>query len=142
MRLAGIRAIYPALNIIEAASEGNGGDYEELGVVYFILAERLSLNWLREEINTYPVGSRWDVLARAALKADLDQQQRRLTLAVMELRSKTKAAIGVDIWFTKHSQLIGRWQLMLADLRSRPKIEFTMLSVAVRELARLAGSGG
>jgi len=130
-RLAGIRAIYPALNIIEAVNEG-GGDYEELAVVYFSLAERLGLNWLREEINIYPVSSRWDVLARAALKADLDKQQRMLTLAVMRLKSKTK---GIP------PHLLARWQLVLTDLRSRAKIEFTMLSVAIRELARINQGG-
>ena len=142
-RLAGIRAIYPVLNIIEAVSEGKSGDYEELAVVYFVLAERLGLNWLREEINVYPVSSRWDVLARAALKADLDKQQRMLTLAAIRLKSKARGVTAcVDAWFIKHPHLVSRWQLMLTDLRSRAKIEFTMLSVAVRELARLASSFG
>ena len=72
------------------------------------------------------------MLARAALKADLDKQQRMLTLAVMRLKSKTK---GIP------PHLLARWQLVLTDLRSRAKIEFTMLSVAIRELARINQGG-
>jgi NAD-specific glutamate dehydrogenase len=62
-----------------------------------------------------------------------------LTLSVFKLQSKTKGVAGcVEAWFVQHPHLVSRWQLMLTDLRSRAKIEFTMLSVAVRELARLA----
>ena len=52
--------------------------------VYFQLAARLDLNWLRDRIIELPRTNRWQALARAALREDLYGVHRSLAQEVIE----------------------------------------------------------
>ncbi len=90
-------------------------------------------------INTYPVETHWQVLARSTFKDELDSQERALTLSVLQNSSHAKDVTSrIDNWFESHRPLIKRWDTLMADLRSSTLIDSAMLSVAIRELADLS----
>lgn len=137
-RVASGRYIYSALNIVEIAKEKNA-DIFEVATIYFVLADRLELVWFREQINAYPVDTHWTVLARSSFKAELDIQQREITISVLQSKVKGKDVNAIiDSWFEKHQHLLQRWQAVLTQLHSTTVIDAAMLTVAIRELSELA----
>ncbi len=137
VRIASTIPIYHALNIVEAATTHNEEVFR-VAKIYFMLADRMDLFWFRERLNTYPVDSRWAVLARAAYKGELDWVQRELTVRVL-LETRSRSIPGkIKEWLGKHDVMIQRWQSILADMRSAETKDFAILFVAIRELFDLA----
>lgn len=136
-RVANLRRQYALLDIIEVSKENQLPLYD-IAKTYFTLSERLGFSWLREQITQQPVDTRWDVLGRAAMRDDLDAQQRRLVVAILsEVGSLTDVSVQLDKWFVKHKVFITRWQQLMTSLRAAPDIKMMMLYVVVRELVEL-----
>lgn len=134
--------MFSALDIVDASST-HGLPVEAVTVVYYAVGARLDLGWFKEQIKEHPVTNHWDSLARAAIRDDLDRQQRNVTIAVMLMNPNiADPDAQIDAWMAQYSTLIGRWQHMIADLKAVPKREFTMYSVALRELMELANLSG
>ena len=137
-RIASVRSMYHALNIIEAAN-ARSMDVYQVAQIYFTLVDRLDLHWFRDKINDHPVTHRWSVLAKAAFKGDLDWIQRELTASVIAADVPTKNMTQrVDAWLDQYCDLIARWRLILTDLHSEEISDFSIVSVAIRELFDLA----
>lgn len=140
-KIARMRAVYPTLNIIQIAGDHHL-DLLKVAKVYFKLAERLQLPWLRDQVNAYPVDTRWSVLARSAFRADLDRYQRGLTVCITKLKgSFSKEVDRIEHWVEQHRPVLKRWQSMLADLRSQGQPDFMMFTVLMRELYELTIAG-
>lgn len=137
-RIAGLRVLYSSLNIIEAATRKNT-DIEQVAATYFALEDRLGLGEFRELINNYPVESHWMILARSAVKGDLDRQQRMLTLEVLKLKSKAKRVEAcLDAWMETRKTLIEHWQWLFAEIKFSATLEYAMLLVSMRALSDIA----
>ncbi len=136
------RELYSLLNIIEAVS-GHKASILKVAALHFTLIDRLDLAWFREQINAYPITNHWAVLARAAFKADLDTLIRALTISAIPEQTK-----DVDVnqhlksWFVNKAAQITRWEGMIAELRNSATHEFSMLTVAMRELIELSRTNG
>jgi glutamate dehydrogenase len=138
-RVAGLRIMYSALNIVEAAKRKRM-DITRVAAVYFALEDRLRLGEFRELINNYPVESRWMVLARSAVKSDLDRQQQMLTLSVLKLKCKAKdLEEQLQAWLSAHEIMIGHWRSLYAELKASSTFEYAMLVVSMRELFDIVG---
>ncbi len=130
------------LNIVEASS-GAKVDVLTAAAYHFELIEQLDLIWFREQINSFPITNHWGVLARAAYKADLDSLQRAITASVIATRdNKLSPQQQIKAWLQSHSEHVNRWENMVTDLRNTPSNDFSMLTVAMRELVDLARING
>lgn len=135
---AQMSAMFSALDIVDAAITYNL-PVEAVTITYYALGTKLELGWFREQIKSHPVVNHWDSLARAAIRDDLDRQQRNLTVAVMlTQKGQPNVEAQIEAWMIANQEMIDRWQHMIGDLRSITKREFTMYSVALRELMELA----
>lgn len=138
MRIAICRPCYALLNIIEAATT-NRMEVSEVAKIYFTLMDKLDLTWFREKINDYPVDNHWAVLARSAYKGDLDILQRAITVNVLKLPVKSKKIDDrINTWFNENKAHVLHWKTILGELRSTSTNEFSMLTVAMRELLELS----
>ena len=135
-RIASHSAMVAGLDIIEVAT-GAPVDLATVAAVHFQLADGLGLNWLMERINALPRDNNWQSLARAALRDDLTAQQRLLTADALQV-TKGKPAARVESWMQVNEARLARLQQLLTELRSGAAPDFTMLSVALRELRALA----
>lgn len=136
-KFALLHPLYSALNIVEAATSSKS-EIANVGKIYYFLMERLDLIWFREQINAYPINNHWAAQARAAIKGDLDSLQRKLVISVLKLKTKTtQAADRIDAWLSEHQTIVLRWHYVLGDIRSTNVSEYSMLSVAMRELLDL-----
>lgn len=138
MRVSGTEAMISALDIIEAAKTREL-PLEEVAYAYFKVGDKLKLDWFRDEIDRHMVANTWDALARAACKDDLDRQQRSLTEGVLHYVTPEKdIGARIDGWLADHHILVERWRYILGDIRATKHREFTMFTVALRELLDLA----
>jgi glutamate dehydrogenase len=136
--IAGLRILFASLNVIEAATSKKV-DVEQVATVYFALEDRLSLGEFRELINNYPVESHWMILARSAVKGDLDRQQRILTLEVLKLKDKSKRIEAcLDAWIETRKTFIEHWQSLFAEIKFSATLEYAMLLVSMRALSDIA----
>lgn len=142
MRIASAGPMISSLDIVEAADLGKL-PLLEVATAYFVIGEHLKLDWFRDEIDKHLVANTWDALARAACKDDLDRQQRTITMAVLSyplclVDGAHNSVACTEAWMADHKVLIERWQMMVSDLRTTKVKEFTMFTVALRELLDLA----
>lgn len=135
-------AMFSALDIVDAAIT-HSLPVENVTITYYAVGARLELGWFREQIKRHPVANHWDSLARAAIRDDLDRQQRNLTVAIMLMQPDVAdVEAQIDAWMAQHKVMIDRWQHMINELKTLTKREFTMYSVALRELMELANTSG
>lgn len=138
--VAGASHLYAALGIIEAHQEGDG-KLESVASIYYLLGNRLDLNWFGHQINTLTPLTHWQALAREAFREDLDWQQRALTVGLLKLKDESQTIEErVDSWMKQHTDLVDRWKSMLTEFKASEDAEFSMYSVALRELLDLAQS--
>jgi glutamate dehydrogenase len=131
-----------ALDIVEVA-KSEQTSVEDVSAVYYRLGEELDLHWMRDQIVDLPRENRWQALARAALRDDLQSQERLLTRDVLRQESsKLDAASRIAAWIAQNDIAVHRCRQVLVDLKGGPKTDFAMLSVAMREIRSMHVVGG
>jgi len=141
IRISNMRALGASLNVIHTATS-HKVNVQDTAEVYFNLMDSLGLVWFREQINSYPIDTHWAILARSAVKADLDWFGRLLMMGVLTCKDEVSSAHEmVATWMEQHEAAVLRWKKVLTELKSTGVREYTMLSVAMRELAELARTG-
>jgi glutamate dehydrogenase len=144
-RVASLPAWFSALDLVRvAAGSGRpeGPDHREpldaVAGTYFGLAERLHLDWLREQISALPRETRWDALARDALREDFYGQHGRLTAEVLRVTDPASDAdVRIDDWLRRNAARVRRCEQLLAEIQTTSAADLARLSVAVREIRNL-----
>jgi glutamate dehydrogenase len=133
--VAHLEALVPSFDIVDIA-EAAGLDVVAAAGVYVALGERLELNWLRDRIVALSRATRWEAMARAALRDDVYAEQAALTAEVV------RSGGDVDAWLARNAVAVERSLQVLADIRAGGTFDLARLSVAVRELRNLIASSG
>lgn len=135
--IASCNAMFTSLDIVEASRKYEL-DLSEVAKTYYLIGNRLELNWLRELMNAYVVENQWDELARAGFRDDLDRVQRKLSARVLTMKAKECKEKNIEerigIWINRYQFLMNRWQKLLADVKSSDIVGFVSYSVVLREL--------
>ncbi|HET9721318.1 MAG TPA: NAD-glutamate dehydrogenase [Solirubrobacteraceae bacterium] len=136
-RVAGLDWALPAFDIIEVA-ESTGSDADVVMRTSFGMTSRLRLGWLRERILELPRDSRWEALARAALRDDLNSLVRVVTQEVLQAGGPAASAEqAMQAWEEEHHGEVERCLGILGDIESSGTYDTTTLPVALRELRNL-----
>ncbi|WP_207061073.1 NAD-glutamate dehydrogenase [Motiliproteus sp. SC1-56] len=137
-RVASAEGLYAALAIIEVAAE-TGTELAQVVAVYCTLGERLDLYWFAHKVTDLVVENQWQALAREAFRDDLDWQVRAIAEAVLRLCDPGQPADECfDRWMQEHEQMVTRWLQMLGELKTADHHDYSMYTVATRELFDLA----
>jgi glutamate dehydrogenase len=137
-RMASLDALHSGLDVIDVASAGDE-TVETVAAVYFALGARLDLHWLHQRVGLLPGESRWQALAKAALRDDLSAAQRQLTAQVLHHGGGPDAEAVIEAWVADSRAAVDRYQGMLEELKQADTLDVAMLSVALREIRGLAG---
>jgi glutamate dehydrogenase len=140
-RVAHIETLVPTLDIVEIAAAA-GQELAAAAAVYFGLGSRLELHWLRNRIVELPRETRWEAMARAALRDDLYAEQAALTAEVLRSGAEGTAAERLETWLAENAGAVGRCLQVLSDIRAVATPDLARLSVAVREIRNLIHSSG
>ncbi|HVY53452.1 MAG TPA: NAD-glutamate dehydrogenase, partial [Gammaproteobacteria bacterium] len=133
--------LFTSLDVVEA-SRRLKLPISDVATTYYLLGTQLDLNWLRDQMNHYPIENQWDELARSGYRDDLDRAQRKLSLSVLSSKVKDKSIKHrIEVWMNEHAALINRWQNLLAEIKSSTNINFVTFSVVMRELMDFAQAG-
>ena len=120
-------------------AEARNRPIETVAAVYFDLATRLGLPWLRERIGALPDVQHWETLAKGAMLDDLFGLQRTITSEVVSVTPETSAPGQlIAAWQDGSQRAMTRASQLLAELRGAPAVDAAMISVALRELRNLA----
>ena len=85
-------------DIVEAARTSNRTP-KEVMTIYFKLAYRLELAWLRDRIIELPRTNLWEALARAAMRDELYSLHRSLTQDVLDTSEPgSECETAVEAW--------------------------------------------
>jgi glutamate dehydrogenase len=107
--------------------------------VYFALATRLGLPWLRERIGALPDLQHWETLAKGAMLDDLYSLQRTLTGEILGASPEISATERlIAAWADRSQRAMTRATQLLTELRGAASVDAAMISVALRELRNLA----
>ena len=86
----------PTLDLVEIAA-ATELDVASAAAVYFALGARLELHWLRDRIVDLPRETRWEAMARAALRDDVYSEQAGLTAEVLRAGRRCRALAGREL---------------------------------------------
>ena len=129
-----------ALDIVEVAGTSRAS-IDEVATVYYALGDRLQLHWLRDQIGALPRESRWQTLARAALRDELYSLHSVLVGEVLQGGGADVDREGhVDAWQARNSSEFERCVQVLVDIRMGGVSNLETLSVALREVRNLIQS--
>jgi glutamate dehydrogenase len=139
-RVSQLEALVPALDIVEIAAS-TGLAIAPVAEVYCVLGTRLELHWIRDRIVALPRETRWEAMARAALRDDVYAEQAALTGEVIRAGPDVMDAREcVETWLSHNADSVERCVQMLGDIRSGESPDLARLSVAVREIRNLIHS--
>jgi glutamate dehydrogenase len=139
-RVAHLEALVPTLDIVEIAAAA-GVEVTSAAEVYYGLGSRLELHWLRERIVELPRETRWEAMARAALRDDVYTEQAALTAEVLRAGADgPTASARVESWLSQNAPAVERCLQVLSDIRTVTTPDLARLSVAVREIRNLIHS--
>ncbi len=140
-RMGYIKQLYSAMDVTYIAAGNQDYNLEKIADLYYKIGEVLNLNTFRDQINSNPVDDNWDALARAASRDDVDYYQREITIGILQAKDLAPDLEQRIIkWQETFLSLISRWNLMLVELKTTKSKEFTIFSVALRELIDIAQS--
>ncbi|MFO1413311.1 MAG: NAD-glutamate dehydrogenase [Burkholderiales bacterium] len=136
-RVVTFDTLHAALDIAEVAADA-GKPVEPVAAVYFDIANRLGLAWLRERVAALPGGAHWRNLSKGAMQDDLSALTRTITANVIGGGGDvTATATIIGAWKDHNRRALERAAQILTELRAATTPDAAMLSVALRELRAL-----
>jgi glutamate dehydrogenase len=131
-RLSQLEFLYHGLDVTQVASQCNT-QVIIAAQTWYGLYERFQGDWLNQAIANLPSQDPWQRKARASLKQEFEASLAQLTQAVIS----SDQSIA---WELRNHALIERCLSIFGELQSNANINLAMLSVAVREIAKLKTS--
>ncbi|SFN03605.1 NAD-glutamate dehydrogenase [Variovorax sp. OV329] len=139
-RVVTFDSLNATLDIAELAGSARW-PVELVAAIYFDLANRLGMPWLRDRIASLPGDAHWQMLAKGAMLDDLSGLERSITASVLtggrDEASESPDTL-VDAWQASNGRTLERAAQLMTELRAVPAPDAAMLSVALRELRALA----
>jgi glutamate dehydrogenase len=129
--------MHAALDIVEVAQIARR-DEEFTGRAYFHLCRRLSLDWIREQIEGLAIEGHWQAVARGTLRDNIFSLQRQLTTKALTTGRRKDPIEAVDTWIAAHQTHADYVSRIVSDMRSGMTADFPTVSVALQAVRRLA----
>mgnify|MGYP003385215932 FL=1 len=131
-RLSQLEFLYHGLDVAQVARQC-ASQVPIAAQIWYSLYERFQGDWINQAIANLPSQDQWQRKARASLKQEFEASLAQLTQAVMS-SDKSQA------WEQRNQEVIERCLNLFSELQANSNINLAMLSVAVREIAKLKAS--
>jgi glutamate dehydrogenase len=141
LKVAVLPPAYTVLNMVETAKR-DGLDPLQVARVHFALGERLGLSMLISRILALPRDDRWQTMARAALRDDLNAVHARLTAQVMAGTDPDQPVpVRIADWEDQDTVVVSRAVGTLGEICADEHADLARLSVGLRVVRTLLVSG-
>ena len=138
-QVVSIDPTYSLLSMISVASELDIAIHSA-AKVHFIVADKLKLFDVSQQLNLLPIDTHWQSLAKESMCDDLEWQHKRITKVVLQAMQGDDINQAFLDWEEQHANLVERWLRMADSLSAVASPEFSMCQVALRELLDLSSS--
>ena len=135
-RVAGLKFMYAVLDIVEVAKDTRR-DVKHVAAIYFMAGDKLSLNWISEQIEGLTVSGRWQAAARGTLRENLFLVHRLLTTEMIGAKREASSSHAVEEWLRRKSNRVSRLERIINDMKSIGPLDFATVSVALQEVRKL-----
>ena len=136
-KIASVRAMYTALNIIEVVAQ-NSFELIKTTEVYFKVGDQFNLVWFRDQIANDTREGHWNTMARLSLRDELDSLQRRLMILIMKTDKKNKNAKNlIADWLSANHSIPLQWEKLLERLYDSPNMDYTMFFIVLHQLSSM-----
>jgi glutamate dehydrogenase len=123
---------------IIAVSTATGRAPLEVARGFFLLGERLEIDWLEHRLDELAVSTRWRRWAKQSMEDDLLAVRRALCELVLEHAGGAPIDEAVDAFLEAHAEQVGRVQRFVRQLAVEGVTDLAQLTVALRQMRALA----
>jgi glutamate dehydrogenase len=127
------------MDIIRIAGHDATRGVDEVARVYFAVGARFGLDRLRSWAAAIPAETPWQKTAQHALVEDLYLFQSAIAARAIA-EDGHAGGDPVDGWLVKRTRSVERVDQLMHDFRAAGTVDFSMLTVAARQLRVLAES--
>jgi glutamate dehydrogenase len=124
---------------IITVSHATGRTVLEVARAFFLLGERLQLDWLEKQVEEMPAGSRWHRWALQSMEDDLFTLRRSLAETVLEECSGLPIDEAVEKFLESRDDAFSRLQRFTRSLAVDGMGDLAQLTVALRQIRSLIG---
>jgi glutamate dehydrogenase len=124
---------------IITVAHATGRTVLEVTRAFFLLGERLQLDWLENQVEAMPSGSRWQRWALQSMEDDLFTLRRTLAEAVLDECGALPIDEAVDKFIESRSDTFARLQRFMRSLAVDGMGDLAQLTVALRQIRSLIG---
>jgi len=143
-RIAALPPAYSALAIVEV-SQARDSDPLEVARLHSAVGQRLDIDLLYDRVVALPRTDRWQTMARAALRDDLQHVHAGLTGKVLdavgddEVEGADEIEARIDAWIMQEGVVFDRALATLTEICRDDAADLARLSVALRVARTLLG---
>ena len=117
-----------------AAARATGCSLAEAADAFFVLGERLNLDWLEDQLGDIAAETRWQRWALAAVRDELHATRRELTEQVIVAGRGAPMDEAVDRYLAERAVALARVQRLVASLRADGMADTAAAMVGVRQV--------
>jgi glutamate dehydrogenase len=124
---------------IITVARATGRPVFEVARGFFLLGERLDIDWLEKRIAEQPAKTRWQRWALQSLEDDLFTIRRQIIETVLEHAGGRPIDEAVDAFLDDRGEVYGRLQRFMRALMMEGVTDLSQLTVALRQIRSLVG---
>jgi glutamate dehydrogenase len=124
---------------IISVARATGREILEVARGFFLLGERLEIDWLEQRLVEQPAKTRWQRWAVRSMEDDLFTMRRQLIERILEEAGGRPIDEAVDVFLDDRAALFGRLQRFMRSLAIEGVTDLSQLTVALRQLRALVG---
>lgn len=124
---------------IIAVSHATGRPPLEVARGFFLLGEKLGIDWLEQQLEALNAGTRWRRWARQSTEDDLFALRRQLCERVLEQAGGTPIDEAVASYLQVREQQVARVERFMRGLSVEGVSDLSQLTVALRQVRSLLG---
>ena len=139
---AGLLDLFAVLDVVELA-DSTGEDESSVARMYYAISEQFGIEDTLVRVSRLPRATRWDALARGAMRDDLYSAIESLARSVLTSTDPDQSVHErLSAWRSANAAALHRANVALAGVREMDSPGLAPLSVALRTLRGVARAGG
>ena len=124
---------------IIAVSHATGRGVLEVARAFFLLGERLEIDWLENQLEALPAGTRWQRWAQQSMEDDLLAVRRQLCEDALAETTGMPVDRAIDGFLQARPEALHRLQRFTRSLTMEGVSDLSQLTVALRQLRSITG---
>jgi glutamate dehydrogenase len=124
---------------IISVAHASGRSVLEVARAFFLLGEKVQIDWLEERLEVIPTGSRWQRWAQQSMEDDLFNLRRQMVEKVLEHAQGQPVDEAVESFLLDQAEAFTRLEKFMRGMSMEGITDLAQLTVALRQIRSLLG---